>query len=67
MSILEASLYFFAGMAYFVPFYIAYYRKINGQKLVFWLNFFFAWTFVAWCLLIIAALSINNEKKSIKM
>jgi hypothetical protein len=62
MSIIEASIYFFAGMAYFVPFYIAYYRKINGQKLIFWFNLIFAWTLVAWFLLIIAALSISNKK-----
>jgi len=57
----EFILYLLAAVAYFVPFYIAVYRKVNGRQLVFWFNLFFAWTLVAWVLLIIVSLSLKTE------
>ncbi len=57
----EVILYLLAAVAYFVPFYIALYRKVNGRHLVFWFNLFFAWTLIAWVLLIIVSLSLRTE------
>ena len=62
MDLVEVITYLLAAVAYFVPFYIARYRKIDGQQLVFWFNLLFGWTFVAWVLLIIVALSLKSEK-----
>jgi hypothetical protein len=62
MSGLEIFLYLLAAIAYFVPTYITLYRKINGIKIIFWFNLLFAWTFVAWVLLIVAALSVDNSR-----
>jgi len=60
MSGLEIFIYILAAIAYFVPTYIAAYRKINGVKVIFFFNLFFAWTLVAWILLIIGALSVDT-------
>ena len=62
MAIQEILVYLLAAVAYFVPFYIAVYRKVNGQQLVFWFNLIFAWTLVAWVLLIIVALSLKTHR-----
>lgn len=62
MSALEIMLYVLAAIAYFVPFYIARYRHTNGQQLVFWFNLLFAWTLIAWVLLIVVALSLRTDR-----
>ncbi len=59
MDLAEILLYLFAAVAYFVPFYIARYRGVKGLQLVFWFNLLFGWTFVAWVLLIIVAISLK--------
>lgn len=59
MATQEIILYILAAIAYFVPFYIARYRRVNGQQIIFWFNLLFGWTLVAWIILIIAALSLN--------
>jgi len=61
MDLHELMLYAMAAIAYFVPFYISLYRKVNGKQLMFWFNLFFAWTLVAWVLLIVVALSLKTE------
>ena len=61
MSSLELTIYLLAAIAYFIPFYIARYRRINGQHLIFWFNLLFAWTFVAWVVLIVVAFSLKAE------
>lgn len=60
MDIHEFLIYAIAAIAYFVPTYIAMYRKINGIKIIFAFNLVFAWTFVAWILLIVGALSVKK-------
>jgi len=62
MSALELFVYLLAAVAYFVPFYIASYRNVNGKQLVFWMNLLFGWTFIAWLLLIIVSLSLRSDK-----
>ncbi len=62
MSALELFLYLMAAIAYFVPTYIALYRKINGISVIFAMNILVGWTFVAWVLLIIAAISVDNKR-----
>ncbi|MCK5706002.1 MAG: superinfection immunity protein [Cyclobacteriaceae bacterium] len=59
MAVQEILLYLLAAIAYFVPFYIARYRRVNGQQLIFWFNLLFGWTLIAWVILIIVALSLN--------
>jgi hypothetical protein len=61
MDIHEFIVYLLAAIAYFVPFYIAIYRKVNGRQLIFWFNLFFAWTLIAWVLLIVVSLSLRTE------
>ncbi len=58
---MEIFLYLLAIVAYFVPFYIALNRNIEGKGLILGLNIILGWTFVAWVLLIIAALSMNQK------
>lgn len=65
MSSQEILIYLIAAIAYFLPFYIAAYRHVNGLKLVFWFNLLFGWTFIAWILLIIVALSLRVNKHSL--
>ncbi len=60
----EVIVYAFAAIAYFVPFYIAWYRKANGLQLLFWFNLLFAWTLVAWVLMIIVAASLKSDHSS---
>ena len=62
MSIIELSIYLVAILAYFVPFYIAKYRQVNGIFIVFWFNLLFGWTLTAWFILIIVALSLKSNK-----
>ncbi len=62
MASQELLVYVIAVLAYFVPYYIAVYRKAEGQHLVFWFNLLFGWTFFAWILLIIVALSLKGER-----
>jgi hypothetical protein len=62
MTAQEIIIYIFAAVAYFVPFYIGWYRKVNGLQLLFWFNLLFAWTFFAWILMIIVAFSLKGEK-----
>ena len=62
MGILELFIYLLAAILYFVPSYIVWFRKVNGQQIIFWLNLFFGWTFFAWVLLIIAASSLKINK-----
>lgn len=64
MSPQEILIYFFAALAYFIPSYIAWYRHVNGQQLVFWFNLIFGWTFFAWILLIIISLSLRANRHS---
>jgi len=64
MSSLELTVYLLIAVAYFVPFYIARYRRINGQQLIFWFNLLFGWTLVAWAILIVVALSIKGDEKN---
>jgi hypothetical protein len=54
-------IYLLAAILYFIPSYIAWFRKANGQQMVFWLNLLFGWTFFAWIILIIVALSLNSK------
>lgn len=61
MDVLNTFIYILAGILYFVPTYIVWLRKVNGQQIVFWLNLLFGWTFFAWLLLIIVALSLNSK------
>lgn len=61
MAVQEILLYILAAVLYFVPFYIARYRGVNGQKLVFWFNLLFGWTLFAWIILIVVALSLNTD------
>ena len=61
MSELELFIYFLAGIAYFIPFYVASYRNVNGKNVIFWMNLLFGWTLIAWVLLIIAAFSVDNR------
>lgn len=61
MSTIELTLYLLAAVAYFVPFYIARYRHVNGQQIVFWFNLLFGWTLVAWFILIVVALSLKRN------
>jgi hypothetical protein len=61
MSALELLIYLLAAVAYFVPYYIAWYRNVNGKQLVFWLNLLFGWTLVAWVLLIVVSLSLKTD------
>ncbi len=65
MAMQEIIIYILAAIAYFVPYYIARYREVNGQNLVFWFNLLFGWTFIAWVILLIVALSLkaNHNKK----
>ena len=65
MSAVELMLYVLAAVAYFVPFYIARYRRVNGQQIVFWFNLIFGWTLVAWAILIVVALSLKSGKHDI--
>jgi hypothetical protein len=60
----ELFIYLVAASAYFVPFYIGLYRKVNGLQLLFWLNLLLGWTFVAWVLMIFAAFSLKSQKHS---
>ena len=62
MSALEILIYLLAAIAYFVPFYIARYRQVNGQQLVFWFNLLFGWTLIAWAILIVVALSLKANR-----
>ncbi|NJN25941.1 MAG: superinfection immunity protein [Cyclobacteriaceae bacterium] len=64
MSTMELTLYLLAFIAYFVPFYIARYRRISGQHLVFWFNLLFGWTLIAWAILIVVALSVHSDNSS---
>lgn len=64
MSTLELTIYLLAAVAYFIPFYIARYRRINGQQLVFWFNLLFGWTLVAWAVLIVVSLSVKSENNN---
>ncbi|MCK5103182.1 MAG: superinfection immunity protein [Cyclobacteriaceae bacterium] len=59
MSTIEILIYLLAAIAYFVPFYIARYRRVDGQQLVFWFNLIFGWTLVAWFILLIVSLSLK--------
>ncbi|MCK5370373.1 MAG: superinfection immunity protein [Cyclobacteriaceae bacterium] len=59
MSTIEILIYVLAAIAYFVPFYIARYRRVDGQQLVFWFNLIFGWTLVAWFILLIVSLSLK--------
>lgn len=63
MSFFELLLYVLLGIAYFIPYYIARYRKVNGLQIVFWLNLLLAWTFVAWLLLIVVSFSLRTDHK----
>jgi hypothetical protein len=54
-------IYILAAILYFVPSYIVWFRKANGQQIVFWLNLLFGWTFIAWVLLIIVATSLKSK------
>jgi hypothetical protein len=63
MAIQEIILYIFAALAYFVPFYIGWFRKVNGLQLLFWFNLLFAWTIFGWFLMIIVALSLRTQKR----
>lgn len=70
MAVQEILIYLLAAILYFVPYYIARYRGVNGQKLVFWLNLLLSWTLFAWIILIIVALSLNanhNKKHSLSI
>ena len=62
MAIQEILLYILAALAYFVPFYIGWFRKVNGLQLLFWFNLLFAWTLFAWFLMIIVALSLRTHR-----
>ncbi len=62
MTSQEMLVYVIAALAYFVPYYIAVYRKAEGKEILFWFNLFFAWTFFAWILMIIVALSLKGER-----
>ena len=62
MSGLELFLYLLAGMAYFVPTYIAAWRKANGVKIIFIMNILVGWTLIAWVLLIVASFSVDNKR-----
>jgi len=62
MSALELFIYLLAAVAYFVPFYIARYRHVKGQKLVFWFNLLFGWTLIAWLILIVVAVSLKANE-----
>ena len=62
MSLIELFIYLIGGILYFVPSYIVWFRKANGQQIVFWLNLLFGWTFFAWLLLIIVASSLKSNK-----
>ena len=64
MDVQEVLLYLLAAIAYFVPFYIARYRRVNGQQIVFWFNLLFGWTVVAWMILIVVSLSLNGNRNS---
>ena len=61
MSILELFIYLLAGIFYFIPSYIVWFRKARGQQIVFWLNLLFGWTFFAWLLLIIVSISLKSN------
>jgi hypothetical protein len=63
MSAVELSIYLIAIIAYFVPFYIARYRHVNGQQLVFWLNLLLGWTLFAWIILIVVSLSLQGNRE----
>lgn len=67
MDAIEIILYLLAAIVYFVPFYIARYRHVNGQQIVFWFNLLFGWTLVAWFILILVALSLKTNKHVISM
>lgn len=70
MTVQEIIIYLLAAIAYFVPFYIVRYRRVNGQKIVFWFNLLFGWTLFAWIILIVVALSLkanHNEKHSLSI
>ena len=60
---MELLIYLLAIILYFVPTYIAIYRNANGKSIIFILNILIGWTFVAWILLIVVALSINKKEK----
>ena len=64
MSTGEVMIYLTLLVAYFVPFYIAMYRRVNGIQLVFWFNVLVGWTVVAWVLLVIVSLSLRSNKHS---
>jgi hypothetical protein len=64
MATQEILIYIFAAIAYFVPFYIAWYRKVNGLQLVFWFNLLFGWTLFGWFLLIIVSLSLRSNHQN---
>jgi uncharacterized membrane protein len=67
MDVIEIFLYILAAVAYFVPFYIARYRQVNGQKIVFWFNLLFGWTLIAWFILILVALSLRTNKHTLSI
>ena len=62
MSGLELFIYALAAILYFVPTYIALGKKMQGWWIIFGMNFLFAWTFIAWVLLIIAAISVDDGR-----
>ncbi|MCG8306873.1 MAG: superinfection immunity protein [Cytophagales bacterium] len=64
MAIQEILIYVLAAIAYFVPFYIARYRRVNGQQIVFWFNLIFGWTLIAWCILIVVSLSLRTNRRN---
>jgi len=61
MAAQEIIIYALAAILYFVPFYIARYRRVNGQQIVFWFNLIFGWTLVAWVILILVSLSLKAD------
>jgi len=62
MGAQEILIYIVAAIAYFVPTYIGWYRKVDGIKVLFWFNLIFAWTFFAWILMIIVAVSLKTHR-----
>jgi len=65
MGIQEILIYAVAAIAYFVPTYIGWYRKVNGLKVLFWFNLIFAWTFFAWLLMIIVSFSLKTHRHEV--
>jgi hypothetical protein len=62
---IEIFIYILAALLYFIPSYIVWFRKVNGQQIVFWLNLLLGWTFFAWVLLIVVAMSLNPNHEKI--